>query len=125
MFLAMGAMFVAGAAGAFLLVLGTIPLPASMAHFVAKDRFSAAFEAREWWPILSANRLGYFIPFVIVAGILGIGYYAFTVLYSTLILSCPGFLIMIPFGFYAMLLAASLFGESYREGSGLAREASA
>ena len=77
---------------------------------------------REWWPILSANRLGYFIAFVIVAGIFAIGYYAFFVLYSTLILLCLAFLVMPPLGFYMMLVAAALFGEIYREGNAALQE---
>jgi hypothetical protein len=56
------------------------------------------------------------IGFVIVAGISAIAYYAFLVLYTTLILLCLAFLIVVPVGFYAMLVAASLFGEAYREG---------
>lgn len=115
--LAMGAMFLSMAIGSALLILGTLPLPASISHFVKSDQLSAAFRVREWWPILSANRLGYFISFVIVAGILGIAYYAFFVLYSTLILLCLAFFILPSIGFYIMLVAASLFGESYREGS--------
>ena len=119
LFLALGAMFFSMAIGSILLILGSIPLPASIAHFVTKDQLSAAFKVREWWPILSANRLAYFISFVIVAGILGIAYYAFFVLYSTLILLCVAFFLLAPLGFYTMLVAASLFGETYREGSRL------
>lgn len=117
--LAMGALFASMAIGSVLLILGTIPLPVSISHFVMKDRLGAAFRVREWWPILSANRLGYFISFVIVSGFLWLAYYVFFVLYSTFILLCLAFLIMAPIGFYAMLVAASLFGETYREGAGL------
>ena len=114
---AMGAMFLSMAIGTVLLVLGTFPLPASIAHLIKNDQLSAAFRVREWWPILSTNRLGYIISFVIVAGILGIAYYAFFVLYSTIILLCLAFFILPLLGFYTMLVAAALFGETYREGS--------
>ena len=120
--LGMGALFFSMALGSLLLLLGAIPLPASVAHFAVRDRLGAAFRVREWWPILSANRLGYFIAFVIVAGIFAIGYYAFFVLYSTLILLCLAFLVMPPLGFYTMLVAAALFGEIYREGNAALQE---
>jgi hypothetical protein len=119
---AMAVMFLSMALGSILLVLGTIPLPASTSHFVVKDQMSAAFRVREWWPILSANRLGYFISFVIVSGILGIAYYAFFALYSTLVLLCVAYLIMVPVLFYAMLVAASVFGVTYREGRAMVQE---
>ena len=114
--LGMASLFFAMAFGLLLLLLGAVPLPASLAHFVVHDRFGAAFRVREWWPILSANRLGYFMAIVIVAGIFAIGYYAFFVLYSTLILLCLAFLVMPPIMFYSMLVGSALFGEIYREG---------
>jgi hypothetical protein len=116
MFAGMGAMFLSLAIGFFLLLLGLIPLPASVSHFVAKDQLGAAFRVREWWRILSRNWLGYFISFVIVAGILGITYFASFALYYTIILACLAVLIMIPITFYTMLVGGALFGEAYRQG---------
>jgi hypothetical protein len=124
LFLGMGAVFFSMAVGTILLVLGAIPLPASMTHFVTRDQLGAAFRVREWWPILSANRLGYFISFVSVIGVFGIGYFAFFALYSTLVLLCVAFLVLAPTGFYAMLVGAALFGETYREGSSLLQDRS-
>jgi len=116
MMLGMGTMFLSLAIGSILLMLGMIPLPASVSHFVAKDRLSAAFRVREWWPILWRNRLGYFICFVAVAGIVGLMYFAFIALYYTFVLICLGILIMIPTTFYAMLVGGALFGEAYHQG---------
>ncbi len=121
-FFGMGAMFFSMAVGTILLVLGAIPLPASMTHFVTRDQLGAAFRVREWWPVLSANKLGYFISFVSVIGIFGIAYFAFFALYSTLVLLCVAFFVLAPIGFYAMLVGAALFGETYREGSGLLQD---
>jgi len=115
-FLAMAVMFMSLALGTLLLMLGLIPLPASLAHFVVKDELSAAFRLREWWPILSSNRLGYFISFVIVMGILGIMYFVVVVMYYTFVLMCLAYFIMIPLSFYALLVGAALFGDTYREG---------
>jgi hypothetical protein len=86
--LGLGLMFFSMMVGFILLLLGSIPLPAALTHFAAKDRLGAAFRVREWWPILKVNKLGFFICFVVAAGILGIGYYAFLILYSTLVLVC-------------------------------------
>lgn len=120
--LGMVAMFLSMALGSLLSVLGIIPLPASVSHFVVKDQLSAAFRVREWWPILSANRLGYLISFVIVAGILGAAYFGFMVLYYTVILICLVFFVMLPVSFYTMLVGGALFGDSYREGCQLAEK---
>jgi hypothetical protein len=81
------------------------------------DRLSAAFHIREWWPIVMADRLGYFAAFVVVSGILGLAYWAFMILYSTVILLCLGFLVIVPAAVYAMLVGAALFGEAYRGGT--------
>jgi hypothetical protein len=115
----MGVMFLSMAVGFILFLLGAIPLPAALAHFATTDRLGAAFSPREWWPILKANKLGFFISFVSVVGLLGIAYFAFLILYSTLILLCVAIFILAPMGFYAWLVGASLFGDAYREGRGL------
>jgi hypothetical protein len=116
MFAGMGTLFISLAIGSILLMLGLIPLPASVSHFVAKDQISAAFRVREWWRILSRNWLGYFISFVIVAGILGLTYFGLLALYYTIILACLAVLITIPITFYTMLVGGALFGEAYRQG---------
>jgi hypothetical protein len=103
--------------GSVLLVLGLLPLPASVSHFAARDRLSAAFHIREWWPIVMADKLGYFAAFVVVSGILALAYWAFMILYSTVILLCLGFLVIVPTAVYAMLVGAALFGEAYRGGT--------
>jgi hypothetical protein len=118
--LAMATMFLSMALGSILMLLGTIPLPAAVTHFVVQDQFGAAFRVREWWPTLLSNRLGYFISFVLVAGILGIAYWAFFAVYSTVVLVCLAFFLMLPISLYTMLLGASLFGDAYREGVAMA-----
>lgn len=110
--------------GTLLLVLGIAPLPAAMCHFVQADRLKSAFSIDEWWPILSANRLGYLISFVIVGGVFTIAYWVPLTLFYTIILACIGLLVAAPLGFYPMLLAAAVFGDTYRAGR-MAREAAA
>jgi hypothetical protein len=116
-FLSMAVLFLSMAIGTILLAIGVVPLPAALSHLAVKDRLGAAFSPREWWPILWANRLGYFIAFVIVMGIFGLSYLVFYALYATLVLLCVGFLLMIPIGLYAMLVGAAFFGDAYREGA--------
>jgi hypothetical protein len=116
-FAAMVILMVSIVLGSVLLVLGLLPLPAAVAHFAAQDRLAAAFRIREWWRILSANWLGYLVAFVVVSGIFGIAYWAFMILYSTLVLLCVGFLLIVPAGVYTLLVGAALFGEAYREGA--------
>jgi len=115
--LAMGVLFLSMALGFLLLLVAGVLLPGSVSHLVAQDKLGAAFRVQEWWSILWANRLGYFIGLVVVAGIFGISYWVFIVLYSTLILLCLAFLVIPPIGYYGMLVAAALFGEIYREGT--------
>jgi hypothetical protein len=116
---AMAVLFVSIPVGTVLILVGTIPLPASMTHFALEDRLGAAFEVNQWWRVLRANPLGYFISFVLVGGILWISYLAFFITYSTLVLVCLAYIFLIPLTFYGMLVAASVFGAAYAEGKAL------
>jgi len=72
----MAIMFLSMFIGSVLFVVGAIPLPVATAHFVVQDKLSAAFRVREWWPLLRVNKLGYFIAWVVVAGLMGISYFS-------------------------------------------------
>ena len=122
--MAMAVLFLSMALSTVLFALGMIPLPAATAHFAMKDQLGAAFKVREWWAVLRSNTLGYLISFVIIAGILGIAYAAFLAAYYTLVLLCLVFFMTGPLTFYTMLVSASLFGETYREGLSSLRERS-
>jgi hypothetical protein len=111
------AMFGCMAIGSALGVLGAIPLPAALSHLAVKDKFVAAFRVGEWGRILGANKLGYLIAFVIMAGIFGLSYLIFMMAYFTLVLMCLILFIMIPVSLYALLVGSALFGEAYREGA--------
>jgi len=101
--------------GSLLLVLGAIPLPVATGHFVAQDKVGAAFRVREWWPILRANKLGYFVSWVVVMGLFAVLYYLVSLAYITVILCFFIPLLMAPIGFYLSLISAALFGQTYRE----------
>lgn len=108
-------MFVSMFIGSLLLMLGAIPMPVAMAHFVSQDKVSAAFRVREWWPLLRANKLGYFISWVVVAGLMAILYLAIMLAYYTIILCCLIPFLLAPISFYLLLVGSALFGQTYRE----------
>lgn len=101
--------------GMILMFLGAIPLPAALAHFVAKDQVGAAFRFREWWPLLWRNKMGYFIAWVLCGGLVGISYYGILLLYSTMVLCVLIPVLAAPLLFYLPLVCAAVFGETYRE----------
>jgi hypothetical protein len=101
--------------GSLLILLGLIPLPVVTAHLALQDKVAAAFRVREWWPLLRANKLGYFAAWVVVFGLMSILYFAFAMAYYTLVLCCLIPLLAAPVSFYVTLIGAALFGQTYRE----------
>lgn len=116
-------MFLSIAVGWLLMILGMIPLPMALAHFSAQGKMSAAFRIREWWPLLRANKLGYFIAWVVVVGVGAILYLALMPLY--LALSFAFFLlpflmffvliVLVPLYLYLSMVGAAVFGRTYWE----------
>jgi hypothetical protein len=86
---------------------------AAFSHLAAKEAFGTAFKAGKWWPCLWSNKVGYAIAFVVAVGIIGIGCWAFFLLYSTAVAI---FLLML-FLFYAELMTLAFFREFYSEGA--------
>jgi len=115
----MAIMFVSMFVGSILTLLGAIALPVALSHTVAEDDLVAAFRVRQWWGILKADKLGYFISWVIIAGLMGILYLILMLAYSTLVLCCLLPILMAPVGLYIMLIGAALFGQTYRESRAL------
>ena len=108
-------MFVSMFLGMLLNFAGAIPLPVAMAHFVAEDKFGAAFRFREWWKLLWRNKWGYFIAWIIIGGLMVILYSIFMLLYTTMIFCLLIPLVSAPVIFYLMLVWAAVFGQMYRE----------
>jgi hypothetical protein len=106
-----------------ILFLGLGPLPVALAHFSAQGRMSAAFRIREWWPLLRANKLGYFVAWVIVAGLGAMLYMALMPLYfvfSFMFFLLPFlmifvFIVFVPLYLYLALVSAAVFGRTYWE----------
>lgn len=116
LFFLMGVMFLSMAAGWLLMILGAVPLPTVIAHFAVKKEFGAAFQIREWWPILRRNWMGYFVAWVVMAGLFTVIYIAIILAYYTMVLCFLVPLIALPAGFYMLLVGAAIFGQTYGEG---------
>jgi len=105
--------------GSILLLLGSIPLPVAMAHFVARDQVAAAFRVREWWPLLRANKLGYLAAWVVMLGLVSVLYLAVMAAYYSVVLCCFIPVLAAPLTFYAGLIGGALFGQTYRESTSM------
>lgn len=97
------------------LAVGLI-VPAALGHLVAKDRFSAAFEIGDWWPVFRANFTGFLLAFVLLMGLTMIGSFIFQILYFTIILCCLLPLVLSAFSMYLSLIASTLFAGAYYDG---------
>ena len=114
---AMGILFLSMFLSMILFLVGGIPLPAALAHFIVRDKVGAAFHLREWGRIIGNDKWGYSIAWLLVLGMMGVFYFAFMLAYMTFILCFVGILLAFPAGFYIMVVSAALFGQVYREGS--------
>ncbi len=115
MFGSLAILLLSMALGFILILLALIPLPAAMAHFAAQDKVAAAFRVREWWPLLKANRSGYFAAWVIVFGLITLLNFAVALAYYSIVLCCFIPFLAAPLGFYISAIALALFGQTYRE----------
>lgn len=125
MFASIGIMVLSMFLGSLLLLLGGVPLPMATAHLAAQGSVASAFRVGEWWRLLRANKLGYFIAWVVFIGLGGLLYTVCMMLYSTFILCCLIPFAMAPAIFYLALVGGALFGQVYRESAELAKEATA
>jgi len=108
--------FVLMGLGILFAILMGIVVPAGLGHLVAKDRFSAAFQVNEWWPIFRANFTGFLLAFVIIMGITMIGSFIFQILYFTIILCCLIPLVLSAYSMYLSLISLTLFSQAYSYG---------
>lgn len=115
----MAVLFLAVLLGMIFSLLGAVAVPAATAHFAAQDSLKAAFQIGRWWRILKADMLGYFIAWVIIAGLTSVLYTGMTLGYYTLILCWLIPFLTAPITLYTLLVGAALFGQTYREGVAL------
>lgn len=91
-------------------------IPAAEMHNVDKDDFAAAFQFKEWWPILRANLGGFIVAF----GIYYAAAMAFAVvmqlLFVTIILACLAFILIPAMTIYITLIMYVTVAIAYRDG---------
>ena len=114
---AMAILFISMALGTILLFAGAIPLPAALANYIAHDKFGSAFHIREWTKIIGRDKWGYLVAWLLMFGMISAAYLNFLITYWTFILCIFGFLLVYPVFFYILLISATLFGQSYRQGA--------
>lgn len=101
--------------GNLLLFLGAVPLPMAMARAADQQRFGAAFQLRQITLLIWRNKAGYFVAWVVLAGLAAIAYLFLMMVNLTLIFMWVGMLLWIPFSFYLLVVMAALFGQTYAE----------
>lgn len=115
-FLGMGAWMISIPIGSLLMVLAAVIIPPALAHFAVNDRLSAAFRFKEWWPILTANKLGYLVAWVFLMGVFALTYWVVVMFGYTFFLCWLMPFLMAPVSYFVSVLGAALFGECYRGG---------
>ncbi len=99
------------------LAVGTIIiLPPALGNMQAKGKFEAAFQFREWWPVLKANLTGFILAVILAMGLFYLLYMLAIVLYATIVLC-----FLLPFAITAILFISgatgfSVYAVAYRDG---------
>jgi hypothetical protein len=97
-------------------LLLTIVLPAAAVHSVVKEKYSAAFHFKAWWPVFAANFGGFLVAFALSIGLNLVFGLISMFLFFTIILCC--LLPFLTYGFqaYFYVAYAALCAEAYRVG---------
>jgi len=95
--------------------LGVIPLPAALTQFVAEGRLGSAFRVRRWWAVLKERRWEYAIAWLLLFGLMGIMWFAMTLLYYSLCLCWLIPIAIVPVSFYVTLVVGALFAMVWRD----------
>lgn len=107
-FLFMGAAFI-------VLLLGLLPLPLALGHYLHEGEWSAGLRLREVWGLLKVNKGGYLAAWVIYFGLSYVLALPALFAYFTIVLICLFPIILAPVMFYTYLVGAAAFGQHYRE----------
>jgi hypothetical protein len=115
LFINFSILFISMFLGMLLTISGAVSLPLALSHFIAKNQLAAAFHIREWLMILKKNMGGYFITWVIVAGVTMIIYTLLMLMYYSVALCCLVPFVFPPVMMYTLAIYAALFGKIYQE----------
>jgi hypothetical protein len=97
-------------------LLLTLILPAAAVHSVVKEKYSAAFHLKGWWPIFAANLGGFFLAFTLSIVLNLVFGLVSMILFFTICLCC--LLPFLTYGFsgYFYVVYAALCADAYRVG---------
>lgn len=91
-------------------------IPAAEMHNVDKDDFAAAFQFKEWWPILRANLGGFIVAFGIYYAAAMVFAVVMQLLFVTIILACLAFILIPAMTIYITLIMYVTVAIAYRDG---------
>ncbi len=98
------------------LATGTF-LPPALMHLIARDSFGGAFQFSGWWKIFRANFSGYLIAYLITLALYALVYFGFMIFAYSIILCCPGYILLFAMAIYCHMIASALFAQAYRTGA--------
>jgi hypothetical protein len=94
-------------------------LQPALGHLIAKDSFNAAFQVKEWFPVLKKNFSGYLLQILLMYGINMALVWAVYIFYFTIVLCFLLPLLMCVIMFLMNVLHLSLLSVAYRDGKNL------
>jgi hypothetical protein len=97
------------------LLVGLLPLPLALGHYLHEGELGAGLRLREIWGLLKVNKSGYLAVWVIYVGLAYTLSLPVIFLYFTLILICLMPFILGPITFYTYLIGSASFGQHYRD----------
>jgi len=115
-FIPMIILFAGMGLGTILLFLGAIPLPVAFCRFADEGRLGAAFQIGEIFRALKKNPIGYIAAWVVCFGLVYILYVIYWIAYVTVILCCPGYILMLVGTSAAGCVFLAMVGLAYRQG---------
>jgi hypothetical protein len=107
--------FVLMAVAFIVLLLGLLPLPLALGHYLHEGEVSAGLRLRQVWGLLKVNKAGYLAAWVIYFGLSYVVSLPTLLAYFTLVLICLLPFLFAPVVFYLYIMGAAAFGQHYRE----------
>ena len=113
-------LFIVGFGSIMLFAVLSLPygiiLSAVGPHVVTNRSFTAAFQFKEWWPILRQGLGQFILGYVVVLALSFVFTFVIQIALITIVLMCIVPFIMIPYSAYLMLLTNTLFAQAYVAG---------
>lgn len=107
--------FILMAVALIVLLLGLVPLPLALGHYLHEGEVSAGLRLREIWGLVKVNKAGFVAAWVIYLGLAYTLSLPIIFTYFTLVLICLMPVLIAPVTFYVYVIGAAAFGQHYRE----------